>query len=76
MYLELRCQLQKCWIDHTTTMELRKCTTQNDEKNPDRFNPCQYLSIKGHEEYEKGEVWKKFGEMIDKSKPPHKDTLQ
>lgn len=68
-YLELKCRLPKCWIDHTTDMELRKCVTQNDKQESDRYDPCPYLNTKGEDEYGKGEVWKKFGEMIDKSRP-------
>jgi len=74
-YLELKCRLDRCCVDHTTTMEIKKCITQNDKEHPDQFNPCPYLTIKSNEEYGKGEVWKKFGDMIDKSKPKGKDKL-
>jgi len=67
--LELKCRIDRCWIDQTTQMDLKKCTTQNNKEHPDLFDPCEYLSVKSSDDYHKGEVWKKFGEMIDKSKP-------
>lgn len=70
-YLELKCRADRCWIDHTTEMDLKKCATQNSE-HPDRFDPCRYLTISSSDEYRKGEVWKKFGDLIDKSKPKGK----
>jgi hypothetical protein len=63
--LELRCRLDTCIIDHTTHMELKKCVTQNQS---DAYQPCPYLHIATQQEHKKGEVWKKFGDMIDKSK--------
>jgi hypothetical protein len=74
-YLELRCRLPKCWIDQSADMDLRKCVTQDNTGKSEKFEPCAYLSVKGDEDYTKGEVWKKFGEMIDKSKPNDKKKL-
>jgi hypothetical protein len=50
-------------------MEIKKCVTQNSVEHPEAFNPCPYLRVSVLDEYAKGEVWKKFGDMIDKSKP-------
>ena len=74
-WLELRCRAEQCIIDDTTEMEIKKCLTQNDKSNPDRFNPCPNLSIKATDTYQKGDVWNKFGEMIDKSKGKDKRLL-
>jgi hypothetical protein len=49
-------------------MEIKKCITQNDGNNPDGFQPCPYLNIKAADEFARGAVWKKFGDIIDKSK--------
>ena len=49
-------------------MELEKCITQNDKEHPDRFQPCPYLIISSADGFHKGEVWKKFGDIIDKAK--------
>lgn len=63
--LELLCRLDTCIIDKTSQMELKKCVTQNES---DKYQPCPYLHITAQKEYKKGEVWKKFGDIIDKSK--------
>ncbi len=74
-FLELRCRLEKCVIDNTKEMEIKKCTTQNDKANPDKFQPCPNLSITSGYGYKRGDVWQKFGDMIEKSKPKGKDKL-
>lgn len=66
--LNLRCGAGKCVIDNTTEMEIKKCITQNLKDQPDKFQPCSYLIIRATDEYAKGEVWKKFGDIIDKTK--------
>jgi hypothetical protein len=71
-WLELRCRVDKCIFDDTQEMEIKKCITQNDKEQPGKFNPCPNLSIKATDTYEKGDVWNKFGEMIDKSKSKDK----
>jgi len=71
-FLELRCRLEKCIIDNTQEMEFKKCCTQNDNANPDKFQPCTYLAISTTDKYLKGDVWKKFGDIVDKSKKNHK----
>jgi len=72
--LFISCRLEKCYIDNTSDMDIRKCMTQNDPNNPDRFNPCQHLHVQSAEDYRKGDVWRKFGDMVDKSKTK-KDKL-
>ena len=74
-YIDLRCRREKCVIDSTTEMEIRKCITQNDKEHPDTYNLCPYLRVSLMDEYSKGDVWKKFGNMIDKSKPQDKKKL-
>ena len=66
--LELQCKLEKCTIDYLTEMELKKCLTQNDNEHPDRYQPCPYLAISSADRFHKGEVWKKFGNILDKTK--------
>jgi hypothetical protein len=75
-YLELKCRKDRCWIDQTTEMDLKKCITQNSSEHPDRFDPCAYMTVSSSDEYRKGEVWKKFGDLIDKSKPKGKEKLE
>jgi hypothetical protein len=74
--LELQCKLEKCAIDYLTQMELKKCLTQNDNEHPDRFQPCPYLIISSADSFHKGEVWKKFGDIIDKAKVNEKKRLE
>ena len=75
IHLELRCRLDKCIIDNLAEMELKKCITQNNKNHPDKFQPCPYLNISKSDEFKKGEVWKKFGDIIDKSKSNGKRKL-
>ncbi len=74
-HLELQCKLEKCAIDYLNEMELKKCTTQNDKEHPNRFQPCPYLIISSADSFQKGEVWKKFGDIIDKAKGNDKKKL-
>ena len=74
-WLELRCRVDVCIIDDSTEMEIRKCITQNDKEHPDRYNLCPNLRIKATDSYQKGDVWDKFGDMIDKSKGKGKGLL-
>ncbi|MGQ9616963.1 MAG: hypothetical protein ACUVWJ_11265 [Spirochaetota bacterium] len=73
--LVLSCRVDKCIIDSTMDMEFKKCVTQNDKEHADRLNLCPYLSIQSESYFKKGDVWKKFGEIIDKSKQKGKDKL-
>jgi hypothetical protein len=75
-HLNLECRLDRCLIDNTSEMEIKKCITQNDKTHPDRYNPCPYLRITPAEGYRKGDVWQKFGEIIDKSKDKSKGKLE
>jgi hypothetical protein len=74
-HVDLQCRLEKCAVDNSTEMELKKCITQNDKAHPDRYNPCPYLRIVARDEYSKGEVWKKFGDIIDKSRTKGKGKM-
>jgi len=71
----LSCRVDKCFIDNTTDMDFKKCITQNDKAHPDTINLCPYLSIQQEYHFKKGDVWKKFGEIIDKSKQKGKEKL-
>jgi hypothetical protein len=73
--LKLSCRLDKCVVDEKLEMEIKKCTTQLDKKNPNVYNQCPYLIVEVFEDFKKGDVWDKFGAMIEKSKPKHKDKL-
>ena len=73
--LKLSCRMDKCAVDLTLEMEIKKCTTQLDKNNPDRYNQCPYLIVENYDEYQKGDVWQKFGSMVEKSKPKNKDKL-
>lgn len=75
IYLSLTCRLDKCCIDGMMEMEIKKCITQNSKEHPDTFNPCPYLGIHSETQFKKGDVWKKFGEIIDKSKPKGREKL-
>ena len=67
-WLELRCRIDTCIIDDSHEMDIKKCITQNDKDHPDQYNLCPNLRIKTTDSYHKGDVWDKFGDMIDKSK--------
>ena len=71
-WLELQCRVDQCIIDNSQEMEIRKCITQNSKEHPDKFNLCPNLSIKATDTYAKGDVWNKFGAMVDKSKSKDK----
>ncbi len=73
--IELRCRMDRCITDDTLQMELKKCITQNDKSHPDMFHPCPHLSFSQVDIYKKGDVWKRFGDMIDKSKSKEKRRL-
>ena len=74
--LKLSCRVDKCIIDYSLEMEIKKCTTQLDKSNPNTFNQCPNLIVEDFEEYRKGEGWNKFGAMIEKSKPKDRDKLE
>lgn len=73
-WMEMRCRLTKCEIDGTTEMDPSKCLNDKGE-----FRICYQLALKKHQEAEKGEVWKKLEEIIDKDKqrkaPPQNDII-
>jgi hypothetical protein len=73
--LKLSCRVEKCVVDDTLDMEIKKCTTQLDKKAPNMYNQCPYLIVENFEEFKRGDVWNKFGAMIEKSKPKNKDKL-
>jgi hypothetical protein len=73
--LKLSCRLDKCIVDTTLEMEIKKCTTQLKKETPDRYDQCPYLIVETWDEFQKGDVWRKFGDMIDKSKPKNQDNL-
>jgi hypothetical protein len=73
--LKLSCRAEKCIVDDTLEMEIKKCTTQLDKEHPDRYNQCPNLIVEIFDEYHKGDVWSKFGQMIEKSKPKGKEKL-
>jgi hypothetical protein len=73
--LKLSCRMDKCAVDSTLEMEIKKCTTQLDKNNPDLYNQCPYLIVENCDDYKKGDVWQKFGSMVEKSKPKNKDKL-
>ena len=73
--LKLSCRVEKCAVDYTLEMEIKKCTTQLDKNNPHMYNQCPYLIVEKFDTYQKGDVWSKFGSMIEKSKPKNKDKL-
>jgi hypothetical protein len=73
--LKLSCRVDRCVVDDSLEMEIKKCTTQLDKKNPNTYNQCPYLIVEKDAEFKKGEVWNKFGAMIEKSKPKNKDKL-
>jgi hypothetical protein len=73
--LKLSCRMDKCAVDFTLEMEIKKCTTQLDKNNPNMYNQCPYLIVEVSDEFKKGDVWNKFGTMIEKSKPKNKDKL-
>jgi hypothetical protein len=73
--LKLSCRVEKCVVDETLEMEIKKCTTQLDKKTPNMYNQCPYLIVENFEEFKRGDVWNKFGAMIEKSKPKDRDKL-
>jgi hypothetical protein len=73
--LKLSCRMDKCAVDLTLEMEIKKCTTQLDKNNPNTYNQCPYLIVESADDYQKGDVWQKFGSMVERSKPKNKDKL-